>query len=115
MSEQHGPQFGSQDGEDGIIASLVPPLPYKGTYVDVGAGHPHECSNTWQLYRIGWSGLIIEPNPHFWPKLRLERPRDDLVCSACGSETGRKSMKMLYSVSSLREDWPHPPPVRGRR
>jgi len=106
MTDQDLQQSGSQDGEDAIIASLVPPLPYRGTYVDVGAGHPSECSNTWELYQRGWSGLLIEPNPHFWPLLAQARPRDELVRCACGSELASKPMKMNYSVSSLRENWP---------
>jgi hypothetical protein len=51
--------YGSQDGEDAIIAELCPEP--TGVYVDVGAGDPVSCSNTFQLWRRGWRGLLIEP------------------------------------------------------
>lgn len=32
-----------------------------GYYVDVGANHPVEESQTWHLEQLGWSDLLIEP------------------------------------------------------
>jgi FkbM family methyltransferase len=47
-----------------------------GFYVDVGAYHPTEGSNTYKLYLKGWSGITIEPNPEIAPHFRKMRPRD---------------------------------------
>ena len=35
---------GSQSGEDDILEEL---LPGDGVYIDIGAGEPKQCSNTW--------------------------------------------------------------------
>src|SRR5208337_2713547 len=36
-----------------------------GTYLDIGAAHPVQHSNTYFFYERGWSGLCVEPNPEF--------------------------------------------------
>lgn len=35
----------------------------KGVFLDIGAWHPYEFSNTRKLYEVGWSGIYIEPSP----------------------------------------------------
>jgi len=50
----------SQHGEDDLIASLVPA---SGRFLDIGAFHPKQLSNTRLLYERGWSGVMIEPSP----------------------------------------------------
>jgi hypothetical protein len=37
-----------------------------GFYVNVGAGDPVEMSVTKWFHDLGWSGIIVEPNPRFW-------------------------------------------------
>jgi len=44
-----------------------------GFYVDVGANHAVDLSNTFFFDRcLGWNGLCVEPNPQYWPSY-LER------------------------------------------
>ncbi len=75
----------SQFGEDLAIARLLKPR-RSGTYVDVGANHPLDGSNTAYFYMLGWSGLAIDPNPRFAAEFKRKRPRDTyLTCGA--SET----------------------------
>jgi FkbM family methyltransferase len=73
---------GSQFGEDKVLLTI---LPKKGRYVDVGAYHPHLYSNTYALYRGGWSGIAIEPNPKLGILWKIFRPRDKFVNAAIGS------------------------------
>ena len=47
-----------------------------GFYVDVGAYDPFNASNTLLLYRRGWSGINIEPDPAALARLRRSRRRD---------------------------------------
>jgi FkbM family methyltransferase len=63
-----------QWAEDILIGGLVT-SPH-GTYVDVGAFHPMHYSNTYLLYKRGWSGVVIDPNPSARTLFRLHRPRD---------------------------------------
>lgn len=47
-----------------------------GYYVDIGANDPVVDSVTRWFYEQGWSGLNIEPVPHWHGKLQADRPRD---------------------------------------
>ena len=49
----------SQCAEDMIARSLIDTS--AGRYVDIGSGHPVRGSNTYSLYRQGWSGLLVDP------------------------------------------------------
>ncbi len=49
---------------------------YIGFYVDIGAHHPFRFSNTYALYKAGWSGINIDPMPKSMEKFRRFRPRD---------------------------------------
>jgi FkbM family methyltransferase len=64
----------SQYSEDTLLAALHPER--RGFYVDVGAYHPWRGSNTYKLYRRGWRGLTIEPNPDTARLFRRFRPGD---------------------------------------
>ena len=94
---------GAQCGEDSIIAGLL--AGRSGTYVDVGASDPIECSNTWRLYQNGWPGLLIEPLPSCWYQLRRQRPQDQLSMLGASNRRGWGVLRLCRSVSSLRSDW----------
>lgn len=72
----------SQFGEDLIIRPFVPKG--KGIYVDVGCYHPILYSNTYRLYRKGWSGIVVDPNIGVKKLFSVFRPRDRFVCAAVG-------------------------------
>lgn len=68
----------SQYGEDLVIRQLMQALGIKtpGFYVDVGAHDPKLFSNTYLLYRKGWSGINIEPNVDLYAAFVGQRIRD---------------------------------------
>ncbi|MEM7661502.1 MAG: FkbM family methyltransferase [Pseudomonadota bacterium] len=68
----------SQCGEDVFLINECY-LPKQGTYVDIGAGHPYFGSNTFLLYRRGWQGLTIDPNPDHGRLHRIVRPDDTFM------------------------------------
>jgi FkbM family methyltransferase len=65
----------AQHGEDALVFSALMPG-RRGFFVDVGAYDPIEGSNTYRLYKRGWRGLTIEPNPKAAWKFKLLRPGD---------------------------------------
>jgi FkbM family methyltransferase len=73
----------SQFGEDVYLQSLFRNRS-QGTYIDVGAFHPFYFSNTYMLYKNGWSGINIEPNPSGYDLLSRFRPRDVNIQAAIG-------------------------------
>lgn len=59
--------------------------PKHGTFVDVGANHPTQGNQTWFLEQQGWTGILIEPNPHLAGLLREQRPKSKIFQLAVGS------------------------------
>jgi FkbM family methyltransferase len=51
-----------QEGEDLILKSLFSKQK-KGFFVDVGAHHPIRFSNTFLLYKLGWTGINLDAMP----------------------------------------------------
>lgn len=73
----------SQYGEDVYAASQFRNK-RDGFYVDVGAYHPHLYSVTYALYKRGWHGIAIDPNPITKALFRIFRPRDIFVSTGVG-------------------------------
>ena len=71
----------SQCGEDLIIAFVLELLhgPRPKRYLDIGANHPFNLSNTALLYASGGQGVLVEPDPYFAKLLRNKRPRDKVL------------------------------------
>jgi FkbM family methyltransferase len=85
----------SQHGEDRELLNYFGGR--KGTYVDVGANYPVKISNTYLLYRNGWSGLTVEPIPRLFRRHQMLRPRDIQVNAACGTTPGNLN---FYELSN---------------
>lgn len=67
----------SQEGEDMILKPFFNDIEIrKGFYVDVGALHPFRFSNTACFYKLGWSGINIEPTPSAIDLFTEYRKRD---------------------------------------
>lgn len=65
----------SGEAEDLIIEKFTKNI-QKGCYVDVGCYHPKVGSNTYKLFKKGWSGINIDPNPHTIQLFQKYRPND---------------------------------------
>ncbi len=65
----------SQDSEDVILEKIFINK-NKGFYVDIGAHHPIEYSNTYKFYLRGWTGVNIDPRPGIMEYFNKIRPKD---------------------------------------
>jgi FkbM family methyltransferase len=72
----------SQYSEDLIIQSYFPREKCDGRYVDVGCHHPRRGSNTYGLYKKGWSGILIDLEECKVRANRLARRRDQVILAA---------------------------------
>ncbi|MBI1347034.1 hypothetical protein GC163_12170 [bacterium] len=79
----------SQTGEDMIVRSLLESV-RDGFYVDVGAYHPVQFSNTYHFYLQGWHGLIIDANQKSINQFRMVRPRDKRIHACVGVNSGAR-------------------------
>jgi FkbM family methyltransferase len=74
-SEVHCNKSYAQEGEDMVLRRIFE-RQSSGFFVDVGAHHPWRFSNTHFFYKLGWSGINIEPNPEAIGAFNSARTRD---------------------------------------
>lgn len=82
----------SQSGEDSIIAYIFFSLGYsyeKISYLDLGANHAREMSNTYFFYEKRAKGVLVEANPDLIPELKLTRHRD-IILNRCISNSNNE-------------------------
>jgi len=89
----------SQFGEDLFVREYFGDR--QGVYLDIGGNHPYRLSNTYLLYRMGWTGVVVEPIRRLYAKHKRFRPRDVQVNAAVGDQTGSLTFyEMVPSVLS---------------
>lgn len=54
--------YGSKEGQDLFVQKLIP---NKGFFLDIGCEHPISGSNTWQLEKMGWTGILIDKSQKY--------------------------------------------------
>jgi FkbM family methyltransferase len=59
-----------QGGEQELTAAF---LPDRGVFVELGAFHSEQYSQTWYLERKGWTGILVEPVPEHAAEIRARR------------------------------------------
>ena len=74
FASRQGRRTWSQEGEDIIVSRMTDKK--NGFYVDIGAHHPFRLSNTFLLYRRGWSGINVDPLPDAIHLFSRSRPKD---------------------------------------
>jgi FkbM family methyltransferase len=90
----------SQHGEDLMILNLFKLMGIeKPTYLDLGAHHPFNISNTALLYSRGCRGVNVEANPLLYPAFLQHRPDDVNLKVGIGLECGEKSFFMYDDQS----------------
>ena len=56
-------QYGEQQYIFEALGGKPPSSIFRGRFLDIGAFHPTDLSNTRALYEIGWSGVMIDGAP----------------------------------------------------
>ncbi len=77
---------------------LLPGLtPSYGIYIDVGANQPTRISNTYLFYRLGYKGVVIEPNRELTGLFKRFRQRDIHLEIGCSNNSGVGNFKKTYA------------------
>ncbi len=74
-------KYHSQHGEDKEIGKFFEKKP-QGYYFDIGCFHPIRYSNTFYLFKKGWSGTNIDVNQTSIDLFNIARPNDKNICAA---------------------------------
>ncbi len=80
---QKSNKFYSQFGEDSILEKYL--KENKGFYLDIGSGDPVRGSNTFFLYKKGWSGILIDPLTRNVFSSRIIRRKDKIIQGLVGA------------------------------
>lgn len=79
----------SQHGEDLMLLNIFDLLSIeKPSYLDIGAHHPVNISNTKLLYDRGSRGVNVEANPNLFGAFLEQRPEDVNLCMGVGLING---------------------------
>lgn len=91
--------------EQRLIGEFFADTP-KGFFVEVGANDPFARSQTWHLEQMGWTGILVEPQPDLAAKLVRAR-RSKVFAVACSSyeNSGRTlTLHVAGPLSSLNRE-----------
>jgi FkbM family methyltransferase len=67
----------------------------RGFWIDVGAADPDEWSVTRAFHDRGWTGINIEPAPHYFDRLRKLRPGEINLRVAVGAQAGNRPFHLI--------------------
>lgn len=103
MAAQQADDFNkyAQTGEDSIVRFIFGMLGYGAkevTYLDIGANHARELSNTYYFYQKGASGVLVEADPNLIPELQIFRRRD-VILNRCISDVSDETVD-FYVMSN---------------
>ena len=87
----------SRWGEDSFLINYFKDTS-NGRYIDIGAFHPFRGSNTYLLYKKGWSGINIDLNKTSIDLFKLARP-NDINLNLAISDTNKKIK--IYQTKDL--------------
>ena len=97
----------SKNGEDLYLKKIFRKK-NNGIYLDIGAFHPYRFSNTFLLYKKGWSGVNIDINKESIELFNIARPNDINLNIAIGSKNKRQIFyykKKRHPMNTLNKEW----------
>jgi FkbM family methyltransferase len=92
----------AQAGEDLIVDFIVKAMQIEDvTYLDIGAHHPTQFSNTYLFYKRGFRGVLVEPDPELMASIRAARPRDVCIEAGVGIQAATTAEFFVMSTRTL--------------
>lgn len=88
----------SQAGEqNAILAAFENRRTRPGRFLDIGAWHPTEISNTRALFELGWSGVMVDVSPGPMRSLLQEYGNDSRISllQACVTANSRGALAQM--------------------
>ena len=79
----------AQHGDDIVMRCVFDSLGIDNpSYLDIGAHHPTNISNTKLFYDAGSRGINVEANPNLFTQFMIDRPHDTNLNFGVGIESG---------------------------
>lgn len=80
---------------NGLDRKVIPRLPERGVFLEIGANDGYSQSNTYQLSRRGWTGILVEPVPSLFKACRRTRRESQCFNVACGAPGGPDAVTIV--------------------
>lgn len=74
---------------------------YKGSFFEAGANNGILQSNTFNIEKLGWSGILVEPSPEAFAELTLNRPKAKCFNVALVSDLNTVQVTGTFTRGSL--------------
>ncbi len=95
----------SQYGEDILIHKIFSKRLHTGFYLDVGAFHPFQYSNTAYLWAKGWRGMNVDANPNSIRLFEKTRTQDiNLLAAVVSAETAKSHTTVPMFITGQQVD-----------
>lgn len=92
----------AQAGEDLIVDFIAKAMQIDDiTYLDIGAHHPTQFSNTYLFYKRGFRGVLVEPDPELMAAIRSVRPHDMCIEAGVGVQAATTAQFFVMSTRTL--------------
>lgn len=92
----YGPSTYAQHGDDLIILNIFDAMEIeRPSYIDIGAHHPVNISNTALLYKRGSRGVNVEANPNLIEAFHQLRPDDVNLNCGVSDQPGSMTFYMI--------------------
>jgi len=88
FSKRQSRTYYSQFGEDAVLREIIGTNSINGSYLDIGCYHPRKHSNTYFLYKMGWSGMLVDVEQAKLIACKIVRPRDKTLFCAVSNDKG---------------------------
>ena len=96
--------FYGENAEDAVLMLLCRELglSFEGlSYLEIGTNDPVRFNNTYNLYRLGARGLLVDPLPTVGALIRMVRPADRFLHAAVSEGgTNEPAQRMFYASKS---------------
>lgn len=97
----------SQSGEDRILQFLARSARLGDlSYIDAGASHPVEANNSYLLYRMGYRGICVDPEPGLEKLYASLRPNDQFIAAAVAAGNERELEFNFFVESTINSASP---------
>jgi FkbM family methyltransferase len=73
----------------------------RGTYIDIGGGHPVAGSVSFWFYKRGWDGIVVEPQTDLARLHRQLRPRDKVMQLLVGADDKERDFHVFDRLHGL--------------
>lgn len=94
--------FYGENAEDAVLMLLCRELglSFEGlSYLEIGTNDPVRFNNTYNLYRLGARGLLVDPLPAVGELIRMSRSEDRFLHAAVSAE-GDGAQKLFFASKS---------------